>query len=508
MSGAAAAFGRVAAAIAVASLAGASSRTGDVRAAGASAASDVSVSRTVTGNPPRRDIILTRVDGTGVRRLTPSLTQADGRAAWSPDGVHVAFSSSTRGSNGRDVFVVDAGGTTVRRLTRSGRAFEPLWSPDGGTIVFAELEPGSSGPPSAAVWAFDVADGTVHRLTESARGQIDRPASFTRTGAELAFTRTVITEAPSSGEVSISEAVYVLETGSGRVRKLFDRASDPTFAPDGSRIAFVSDRAESGRLSYGDRTSVANELYTATPSGRDVRRLTRTRGLNEARPAWSPDGRVIAYQRGKVTGNAEGTVVLVVRPDGTCPRLVAFDPGLGVWYGDPAWRPGSPSGAALPCRPSRPPQPNLVPLSGNLSLGAARRYRPLEVHWVGRRFDGFILSSMSAMRASGPRGRGPVVYLHYGGFEIQLWHVCARVPADVDLARDDRVRIGGTTAVLFERGTRLELVTGKTTVVVFGHNRAQVVRIARALRPIAASRRSRLAPPAAGALARRLRCPP
>ena len=477
--------------------------------AGSGSASVLSVSRSVTGNPPRREIIVTRVDGTDVRRVSPAATEAGGRAAWSPDGAHVAFAGTRRGAAreaGRDIFVVDASGGNLRELTRSGRAIHPLWSPDGGTVVFAELEPPADGPPAAAIWALDIAGGSLRRLTEPARGTVDLPGSFTRDGSQLAFTRTEISERPSRGELSITNAVYVLELSTARVRKLLDRAEDPAFSPDGSRIAFVSDRAENGRLSYGDTTSFANELYTAAASGAGVRRLTRTRDLNEARPAWSPGGRLIAYQRGRVTGNAEGTVVLVVRPDGTCPRLVAFDAGLGVWYRDPTWRPGAPPGRVLACRPPRPPRANLVPLAGNLSVEAARRYRPLAVHWVGRRFEQFILSSMSAMPSPGPRGRAPVVSLHYGGFEIQLWHACSRVPRDIDLAPDGRVRIGRTTAVLFEGGSRLELVTGKTTVVVFGRDRRQVVRIARALRPIRAALRRPLAPPAPGALSGRLRC--
>jgi hypothetical protein len=56
----------------------------------------------------------------------------------------------------------------------------------------------------------------------------------------------------------------------------------------------VSDRDETGQLSYGDRSFFANELYVMDADGGHPVRLTRTKQLNESSPSWSPDGRVIA----------------------------------------------------------------------------------------------------------------------------------------------------------------------------------------------------------------------
>jgi len=73
----------------------------------------------------------------------------------------------------------------------------------------------------------------------------------------------------------------------------------------------------------------------------NARRLTRTHRLNERAPSWSPDGNVIAHQRGEVVDNAEGTVVVLAHADGKCQRLIAADQKLTIWYGNPTWRPGS-----------------------------------------------------------------------------------------------------------------------------------------------------------------------
>jgi hypothetical protein len=210
-----------------------------------------------------------------------------------------------------------------------------------------------------------------------------------------------------------------------------------------------------------------------------------------------------------VIDNAEGTIAMTMRADGSCPRQIAFDPGLGVWYDSPVWRPERAlSEAERRCRPS-PRRPHLVPLGGNLSLEQARAFRRFRLYWVGRRYQEFVLSSISQGWTRGPRGRGPVVHLGYGVFQLQLWPACVRVPADVDLPSDGSLRIRGAEAVLFEGGGRLEIVTGKATIVVFAPP-GRIVRIAKNLRPISAasppSSGYRFPPPARGAASGRLRC--
>ena len=61
---------------------------------------------------------------------------ADGSASWSPDGSKIAFGSS-RDDNFGEVYVMNADGSGVVRLTTEGGNGEPAWSPDGTKIVFA-----------------------------------------------------------------------------------------------------------------------------------------------------------------------------------------------------------------------------------------------------------------------------------------------------------------------------------------------------------------------------------
>jgi Tol biopolymer transport system component len=473
---------------------------------------ELAVSRVVTGDPPRRDIVVLDTAGATLRELTRNAAPVfHGRGAWSPDGRRFAFGGSDAkpafAESNSDIFVVDATGANQRRLTNSGAAFAPVWSPVGDTIVFAEYA-GAGLSAMAALWAIDSEGGRKRRLVEGERGRLDIPSSFTPDGSQLAFTRLTRTERGPDGRVQDTSEVMLLDMESLAVRKVIDRAADAAYSPDGRRIAFVSDRDENGELSYGDAVFDANELYVLDVESGDVRRLTQTRDLNERSPSWSPDGELIAYQRGEVTGNAEGTIVLTTRSDGTCIRRVAHDPGLGVWYSGPVWRPGMPSNTAhLMCRADV--RPSLAPLSGNLSLAEARRFRPFRLYWLGRRFQEQVLSSIGRSQMSAPGGRGPVVSLHYGAIQIQLWAACVRVPAHVDLIPDKRTRVRGVQAVFFEDGNRMEIVTGRTTIVVFAAAR-RMLRISRALEPLnvarAPKRGASLPPPVKGAVAGNLAC--
>lgn len=483
------------------------------RIVAASRQPQLAISRVVSGNPSRSDIVIVKPDGSVVRELPRGASLSPfGRATWSADGRRLAFVGAVRDREGglsSEVFVVDAAGSRARKLTHTGRAFAPVWSPDGQYIVFAERD-SDQFPLTVTIWSLHADGRARRRLLDEVRGRVDVPYSFSPDGEHLAFTRSTPVELGEGGRVKNTRTIHLLDLRSLEVRKLAERASDPAFSSNGRRIAYVSDRDENGELSYGDLVHTANELYVLDLDTGDAARLTHTRDLNEAAPSWSPDGALIAFQRGEVTGNAEAAQVLTVRTDGSCPRTVAFDPGLAVSYATPVWRPGRLRGNAhLRCQGTQRPRPRLVPLAGNLSLDEARRFRPLDLYWVGRRFEQFILSSISQGTSSGPGGRGPRVDLEYGGFNIQLWPACVRVPADIDLPPDKRVRIRGIEGVFFESGNQLELVTGKTTIVVFGEHRL-LRRVAHALRPMKPSRRIRpggdLPPPVPGALARKLRC--
>lgn len=116
------------------------------------------------------------------------------------------------------------------------------------------------------------------------------------------------------------EDIYAVNAdGSGLVRLTHDPAADfdPSWSPDGRRIAYRHEDERSG------------QIYVMNADGSRQRNLTRRRGLDYS-PAWSPDGRRIAFgsvRAGKAT-------IWVMRPDGSGRKR------LSRVYGEyPAWSP-------------------------------------------------------------------------------------------------------------------------------------------------------------------------
>ena len=104
-----------------------------------------------------------------------------------------------------------------------------------------------------------------------------------------------------------------------------------------------------------------------------------------------------------------------------------------------------------------------------------------------------------------------------GRVEVQSWPACERnagsytYPPGYEPAARPFLSIRGVPAQLYEDDTRLEVYTGRTTVVIFASSRVRAVRAARVLRSARGQRpivrpKERLRPPAPGAMEDRLRC--
>jgi TolB protein len=251
-----------------------------------------------------------------------------------------------------DLFVVRADGSGLRRLTHLGTAEAPVWSPDGRTLVFSALRPTVCTPGGYALFEgplFRVdsdgrhmrrlthvrhlsCDGTSERsLAHKVRGEVDVPGSFSPDGAHLAFTRERLIG------LYDERSIDVIRSDGAELRRLTANGGEPAYSPDGRQIAFDSNRDHNGEIRTGsDESEYANELYVMDTDGASPRRLTRTNELSEAAPSWSPDGSRIAY-----AAQAEGftKTVRVINVTGTCGRVIAGDPRGDIWYAEPAWRP-------------------------------------------------------------------------------------------------------------------------------------------------------------------------
>ena len=137
----------------------------------------------------KAEIYVMNADGSGKRNLTRSPGQ-DHSPAWSPDSNKIAF-ASTRGQEQLlpYIWVMNADGSNPTRVTSISGEY-PAWSPDGTRLAFdvnTDIEPNIGGGPPADFDVFVVnADGTgLRRLTDAPS---DEPGpSWSPDGGQIVF---------------------------------------------------------------------------------------------------------------------------------------------------------------------------------------------------------------------------------------------------------------------------------------------------------------------------------
>jgi dipeptidyl aminopeptidase/acylaminoacyl peptidase len=196
----------------------------------------------------------------GPQQLTTARAR-DTAPRWSPDGSRIAFLSDRGGS--KQIWIIAADGGEARTVTSGGHAPADLaWSPDGRSIAFTgKPEPAARGERS------DQSDvRVISRLHYKQDGEGFWDGRW--------------------------KHVFVVAAAGGDVRQItqgdYDHA-EPAWSPDGALIAYTANASPDADLD--DRSDL---WVIAADGGGAPRRLTRSTGPIES-PAWSPDGRRIAY---------------------------------------------------------------------------------------------------------------------------------------------------------------------------------------------------------------------
>jgi Tol biopolymer transport system component len=209
-----------------------------------------------------------KADGSDVRQVA----KVDGFydhsvPRWSHDGKRLAFYASPVGGGARRMFVVNVDGTELRD---AGPNASPDWSPDDKQMAFHEYAAGVA-VPNVCVQNLD---GQGHEIVT--QGHSPR---WSPDGAQLA--------------VSDRQAVRVIDLVSGTERGLFDQTFEEIFhgfdwSRDGKQLAIVVRQARPEKRQL--------VIVSAQGAANGVR--TRLRGEMGGVVSWSPDGKQLVYSEG------------------------------------------------------------------------------------------------------------------------------------------------------------------------------------------------------------------
>ena len=266
-------------------------------------------------------------DGSNPRAFTHT-DKVDSSPRFSPDGRTLAFLSTRTGST--QVFLLPLDGGEPRQKTDfPGGVAGPLFSADGRWLAF-----------SADVYPECGADAACNKKTDDAREK-------SKLKAQLADRLLYRHWNDWKGGKRTHVLLQDLTKERGEIRDLTpgDFDSPPfalggplgyAFSPDGKELAFTSNR------DADEASSTNSDLWTVPVDGAATaiaspKRLTTDNPAGDVSPAYSPDGRFIAYRTQRKPGNEADPfrIALYDRAAGTSRTLTD---GFDNTINDLAWR--------------------------------------------------------------------------------------------------------------------------------------------------------------------------
>jgi dipeptidyl aminopeptidase/acylaminoacyl peptidase len=292
------------------------------------------------------------------RPLKPSdvyRLQSLGDPQISPDGNWVAYTltsvDSVKNKRNSDIWMVSWDGKESIQLTHtSDGESQPRWSPDGKYLSFVSSR---NGLENSQIWLMDRRGGEAKQLTDLKKGDLSEYAwspdskkialvlktpsdtSKVKTPKPIVIDRYKFKQDVEGYLTKKPIHLYLYDISTKKLDTLTSGSYDetsPRWSPDGSQIAFLSNRTEDP-----DR-NVNTDIWVmdAKPNAQ-MKQITTWTG-RESSPEWSPDGNQIAYLRSTSSENFnfyDQAILCVISKDGGEPKLLTKS--LDRPVGSPKW---------------------------------------------------------------------------------------------------------------------------------------------------------------------------
>jgi TolB protein len=228
----------------------------------------------------------------------------------------IAFSMVAPGTGAKEIYLIDSDGENLTRVTdHRAPTLSPAWSPDGTKLAFTSFKSGV-----ARTYLRDLRTRS-ERMLEPLQGGDHITPAFAPDGVTLAF---AVTSGERSGifTYNVERNCCLTHLSGGRWNDL-----SPVYAPDGSRIAFNSNRLGTAQPQIYMMPGRGGEADMVSPYSFD-------RPGYFSAPDWSPVGGMVAFHGAIRRGFYH---ILVARPEDRGGRVRQL-----TWEGnneDPSWAP-------------------------------------------------------------------------------------------------------------------------------------------------------------------------
>jgi Tol biopolymer transport system component len=239
----------------------------------------------------------------------PEVPAVDHTPRFSPDGKSLAFIryfSSFR----REIFIIPANGGDPRQITSDDvRIYGLAWGAEGEKIFFTSFRGGNQ----LNLWQVSLSKGEEPRLIPTGSRDLQSVAT-SPDGRTIAFV-----------EETADENIWEIQPNKTSRPLIRSTRADhsPQFSPDGSQIAFASDRTGN------------YEIWLTDAEGKNQRQLTDSGG-SAGSPRFSPDGKFIVFDA-QIAGGGD---IYIVSTNGGAPRRLTENlknNSMPAWSIDGRW---------------------------------------------------------------------------------------------------------------------------------------------------------------------------